>query len=102
MKTYENLKIRLTTHAHKRYCERVQHISYEKLTDQCNQQLREREYDHNKNWFIHLSGVWWSYEVEGDVMKFLTCYGKTTANLPAGLKWAQRHNDRLDLQTIVS
>jgi hypothetical protein len=102
MKRYENVQIHLTTHAHERYCERVQHISYAELTDQCNLQLHEGKYGHNKNWFIHLSGVWWSYEIDGDVMKFLTCYGKTTANLPAGLKWAQRHNDSLDLQTIVS
>jgi hypothetical protein len=102
MKRYVNVQIVLTTHAHKRYCERVQHISYAELTNQCNLQLQKGEYGHNKNWFIHLGGVWWSYEIEGDVMKFSTCYGKTTANLPAGLKWAQLHNDSLDLQTIVS
>jgi hypothetical protein len=102
MKRYENVQIVLTTHAHKRYCERVQPISYAELTDQCNLQLHVGEYGHNKNAFIHLSGVWWSYSIEGDVMMFLTCYGKTTANLPAGLKWAQLHNDSINLQTIVS
>jgi hypothetical protein len=99
-KIYENVQIGLTIHAHIRYCERVQHISYDELADQCNLQLHVGEYGHNKNWFIHLSNVWWSYSLEGDVMKLLTCYGKTTANLPAALKWAQRHNDSIDLQTI--
>jgi hypothetical protein len=102
MKRYENVHIYVTTHAHMRYCERVQPISYAQLTDQCNLQLHAGQYGHNKNRFIHLNGVWWSYEMEGHVMKFLTCYGKTTVNLPVGLKWAQRHNDSLDLQTIVS
>jgi hypothetical protein len=102
MKRYVNFQIILTTHAHMRYCERVQHISYAELTDQCNLQLHEGKYGHSKNELIHLSGVWWSYEIEGGVMKFSTCYGKTTANLPAGLKWARLHNDSLDLQTIVS
>jgi hypothetical protein len=99
-KRYENVQIGLTTHAHMRYCERVQHISYAELADQCNRQLHEGEYGHNKNWFIHLSGVWWSYSIESDVMNLLTCYGKTTANLPAALKWAHLHNDSIDLQTI--
>jgi hypothetical protein len=29
-------------------------------------------------------------------MKILTCYGKTTANLPVALKWAQGHNDSIE------
>jgi hypothetical protein len=102
MNRYVNVQIGLTTHAHKQYCQRVQHIAYDELRDLCSQQLQEGDYTHNKDWFINLGGVWWVYSLEEDNMSFLTCYGRTTANLPAGLKWAQRHNDSIDLQTICS
>lgn len=101
MKSYADVTLFLSTHAHKQYRERVEEKSIEKLTEVCRKQLAEGDYGHNKDWFIHLGGVWWVYEmVDPQTMLLITCYGRTTANLPRGLKWAIQHNDRINLVTL--
>lgn len=100
MNQYRNLEFSLETHAYQRYCERVERIAYCDLSDHCKKQLELQAYTYNKDGLIHLDGVWWQYLINENYILFITCFGKTTANLPAGLKWAIQHNDRINLATF--
>lgn len=100
MNNYRKLRIAIKTHAYQRYCERVKLVTYSDLLEWSERQISENNIGHNKDGIIHLGGVWFGYQVENESLAIVTCYGKTTANLPAGLKWAIRHNDRINLDTL--
>jgi hypothetical protein len=85
MSRYENVEINLSQHAYAQYCDRVE------------QQLKQRQYSYDRRNFIHLAGVWWVYELEASKMFFVTCYGRTSMNVPKALGWAARNNDMIIL-----
>jgi hypothetical protein len=102
MSRYAHIKLHITHHAHKQYCERVEAIKEDELKDKCLSQLKKSEYGHNKEWFIHLAGVWWVYDIKDDQMTFITCYGRSELDLPKALKWAKRHKDKIALVYTLS
>ncbi len=97
----ECLTVKITKHGHEQFCERVVEISYIELNGICQEQLNQREYTYRKNGFIHLSGVWWVYVIEGENIDFITCYGRTEMDMPKALGWAARQNDRINLENVV-
>ncbi|RAV18817.1 hypothetical protein [Paenibacillus contaminans] len=94
---YVQFRLRISRHAHEQYCKRVEPIDIETLTEQCQQQLDDRNYDYNRKDFIHLAGVWWVYQFVDNEQRFITCYGRTNMNIPYALRWAAVHKDRVDL-----
>lgn len=92
----EDLALFITEHAHEQYCQRVELISRFELHKQVLRQLREEDYRHVGD-FLHLDGVWWVVEPKDDCLHLITCYGRTHIDLPAALKWAKLHRDRINL-----
>lgn len=101
MHPYEHIQLRLTDHAHKQYCDRVELIAYDTLLSNCIEQLKQKDYGHNKKGLMHLSGVWWRTQIDEDKLIFITCYGKTEWNLASGIGWAERHNDHISLKNLI-
>lgn len=97
MRKYEHVQIRITKHAHEQYCNRVEPMGYEMLNRLCQQQLDDDDYGYNRRQYIHLSGVWWVYELAEQTMTLITCYGRTNLDIPKALEWAARNRDRIDL-----
>lgn len=85
----------LTTHAYRRYQERVGPIRRGQLISQLRHQLRKP--DRRKRSYIQLGGVWWRCSVKDGVTIFHTCYGRHVGNLPEAIRWAKRHGDRIAL-----
>jgi hypothetical protein len=101
MSKYESTQVHLSEHAHEQYCSRVEDITYEQLKDNLKHQLNQKQYGYDRMKFIHLAGVWWVYELTEDTMYFVTCYGRTSMNVPKALEWAARNNDRIDLNQMI-
>lgn len=101
MSRYENVQVHLSEHAHKQYCDRVKHTAYEELRNNIKHQLDQKSYRYDRRNFIHLDGVWWVYELQNQKMYFVTCYGRTSMNVPKALGWAARNNDRIDLNQMI-
>lgn len=99
MGRYANVKLHVTDHAHEQYCGRVESIDADELRALCLEQLHSGDYGRNRNWFIHLAGVWWVYDLvlEDNAMVFITCYGRTSMDMPKALAWASMHHDRINL-----
>jgi hypothetical protein len=103
MSRYENVQLCITHHAYQQYCQRVGAADREEITLHCRQHLQRGDYERSRQneWFIQIGGVWWVYEQEDIVMNLITCYGQTTFDLPAALKWAARNNDQLNLKQLL-
>ena len=100
MHKYEQVELHLTAHAWQQYCERVEDIQHVELQKNIRKQLKRGKYGYDRRNFIHLAGVWWVYELDHD-MYFVTCYGRTSMDVPRALGWAARQNDRLDLSDLI-
>lgn len=96
----EDLTLRVTKHAFEQYTLRVSPIDIVKLRELLTEQvasgdfIREREY-------LKLDDVWWVYEIVGPALILITCYGRTHVYIPAALRWAKLHNDRISLRSEV-
>lgn len=92
----EEKAIRLKQHAWKRYCQRVGVIEHPELLNQLAASIAAGEYRYCRS-LVHISGVWYAVEALGDVVSFVTCYGRTNFDLPAALSWAKRNKDKIQL-----
>lgn len=90
----------LSYHAWKQYCTRVEEEKPDILEETCREHVRRGNFTTN-NELIEIDGVWWAHHVDGDRILLVTCYGKTTMDLPAAIKWAFKHNDRINLKDMV-
>jgi hypothetical protein len=99
---HDEYPVRITTHAHQQYCDRVKHIDYIELNRLCEEQLHTHNYDYREKQFIRLNGVWWVFKIEDGCMVFITCYGQSHYHIPKALAWAARNNDRIDLYVVRS
>jgi hypothetical protein len=93
-------------HAHKQFCSRVEPIDIEELKQRVQEQLdqgnfRRSKRGHSNRRFIHVDGVWWVFRENNNVMIFITCYGRGTMDLPRALIWAEKHNDRINLNDLI-
>jgi hypothetical protein len=93
----ENIQLHLTEHAHEQYCERVEYTEYEQLYIICNNHLKQAGYIGKKEAYIQLDGTWWCYDIVGNLVTFITCYGHSSIDLPRALKWAECNNDKINL-----
>jgi len=91
----DELKIIVTDHAHRRYCERVNMISKEELENILSADCLRECYQ--KDDYIQVDDVWWRFELTEDRLIIFTCYGKHHTDLPAAIRWAKLHNDRIVL-----
>lgn len=101
MNRYEDVQVHLSEHAHQQYCDRVECKSYEELRNNTKHQLDQKQYSYDRKNFIHLAGVWWVYELKNKKIYFVTCYGRTSMNVPKALGWAARNNDKIVLNQMI-
>ena len=95
------LEVKLTNHAYEQYCRRVAQVAYDDLREQLRAVMPTRQYYRSYE-YLQVDGVWWCYDVEGQELVMVTCYGRTDYNLPLALRWAKRNNDRIDLSKSQS
>jgi hypothetical protein len=95
------IQLKITEHAHKQFCQRVEHIAYEQLLTTCNKQLLARGKPRRKECFLQLGEVWWVYDFTDEVVTFITCYGRSIIDLPLALSWAERNKDRINLKALI-
>lgn len=100
MGKYGGFEIILTDHAHDQYCSRVQPADRDQLLIDCQEQFNQANYS-TKRTYIHLAGIWWAFIPHDPKLIFTTCYGRMDSNLPAALKWAAHHNDRINLNELI-
>jgi hypothetical protein len=93
-------EIRLTHHAHEQYCIRVEPIEWDDLIQRIRMQQASGLTRYIDNGYMHIDGVWWAYEMDGEQTLFVTCYGKTDIDMPKAIRWAVRHNDRINLSDL--
>lgn len=97
---YSEAIVTVSRHACEQYLSRVGSITWDALIRLTQQQLAEGpEYDDGN--YLLLEGVWWAYERDGDRVTLVTCYGRTSMRLPAAIRWARQHNDRIDLNRMI-
>lgn len=102
MNRNENTQVWITVHAHEQYCKRVEETELDMLQYDCSEQLKAGDYGYKGKGFIHLSGVWWTYETHDELgIFFTTCYGKSNIHMPKAVAWAHRHHDRINLSGNV-
>lgn len=89
--------IRVTKHAHKQYCDRVEAIDKEELQEKITGQIEQRDFHTKQGEYMQAAGVWWVYELRAGMLVMITCYGKSSFDLPKAIGWARLHNDRIDL-----
>lgn len=92
----ENIDLRLTDHAYAQYCKRVGQETREEIRDSVIQALTTGK-AYRKAEFLQIDGIWWVFERNGSMIVLVTCYGRSSFDLPAAKKWAHLHNDRIDL-----
>lgn len=85
----------LTNHAYLRYCERVEPIDRDELTMQLQQATHHPE--RIKRQYIQILGVWYRFGRNGNTVTLHTCYGRHVGDLPAAIRWAKLHGDRIAL-----
>ena len=88
-------EIAIDRHAYERYCQRVEPIGWQELERQLGTALRQGL--HMKDGYLQTGGVWWRAEREGRRIRLFTCYGCTHIDIPAAVRWAKRHRDRVAL-----
>lgn len=91
----DELEVRITEHTYRRYCERVEPIERQALEKWVSEQFHKEW--HRSCDYIQIGGVWWRCTSEDRVLTLCTCYGKSHMDLPAAVKWAKRHKDRIVL-----
>lgn len=91
-----NLTVKLTTHAYDQYCKRVGIIAYGNMLEHLKMRIFTRSYYRSYE-YLQIDGVWWCYNVEGDELVIITCYGQSDYDLPLAMRWARKNNDRIDL-----
>ncbi|NTZ20920.1 hypothetical protein EXW96_26395 [Paenibacillus sp. JMULE4] len=91
----ESLEIRIADHAYERYCQRVEKISRELLIGQVIEQLQIGY--RRKQGYIKIGDVWWRSNIKGGILMLHTCYGRHHIDLPAAIRWAKQHRDRINL-----
>ncbi|QYR20813.1 hypothetical protein KZ483_24145 [Paenibacillus sp. sptzw28] len=96
----ESLELRIDRHAHDRYCERVEPIPFEELGKWLAHHLSEG-YGHHKG-YLQTGGVWWRVTISQEAITFHSCYGQHHIDLPAAIKWAKRHRDRISLGDTIA
>lgn len=95
----EKFDLYITHHAYEQYCDRVEAIEYGALRARCTGQIDEHDYTRKRE-FIHLDGVWWVFNIHGEKLHFVTCYGRSHFDMPAALGWAKLAKDRINLRRI--
>jgi len=88
-------EIILTRHAFERYCQRVERIKRDELVELLRQHAERPT--NKKRGYIELAGVWWRYGARNSAIILYTCYGRHHMDLPAAIRWAKRHRDRINL-----
>lgn len=91
----DELEFSIEKHAYERYCERVESVTQDELKDLIRTQLLPGHY--RQHGYLQLDGVWWKYSVTGSKITLHTCYGRNHLDLPAAIRWAKRHKDRIVL-----
>ncbi|OAS21149.1 hypothetical protein [Paenibacillus oryzisoli] len=90
-----DLTLVITNHAFEQYRERVEKLERNELHAKIKELLIDQR--RIKGEFIKLDGVWWVFLIDGEELRLLTCYGRSTFDMPKALEWAKRHGDRIRL-----
>jgi|GEM_PF-1327480 len=103
MNRYADLTLFVSTHAHKQYCDRVEAVEAAVLETRCREQMLAGDHGRPKDGFVQIGGVWWYFEKADDAILLVTCYGKTTMDLPAAIRWLrrQREHDNINLSNMI-
>ncbi|MGN7470355.1 hypothetical protein [Brevibacillus sp. SAFN-007a] len=91
----DELQFSVEEHAYKRYCQRVEPVTREALLSLIGDQLQPGHY--RQKGYLQLDGVWWRYSITNTVITLHTCYGRHHIDLPAAIRWAKQHRDRIVL-----
>lgn len=91
----EHLELRIDHHAYERYCERVEPIGWQELERQLREQIKQGI--RRQKGYVQIGGIWWRASFHNGALHLHTCYGETHIDLPAAIKWAKQHGDRIDL-----
>ena len=99
MKQNAAKQIVLTNHAFVRYCERVGTVTWEQLSDLCKNKFENRQFVKRGKRYIRFDDdTWWAYITNSrGIMNLVTCYGKSTFDVPTAIRWASEHNDFIRL-----
>ncbi|MCM3747441.1 hypothetical protein M3223_08745 [Paenibacillus pasadenensis] len=98
MRLGDSLKLYVSNHAHEQYQHRVgERLSRLQLVRVVRRNQRDGLIGYQNGNHIQINQVWWAYDRKPQGLLLVTCFGKTTMHLPAALKWAIRHKDRIDL-----
>lgn len=93
--------VQLSHHAYTQYLERVEAIDPLELERQCQEHITAGRFKVRGHGFIQLDDVWWIQKQTNRAMKLVTCYGRTSMDLPRAIGWAARNNDRIDLNHMI-
>ncbi|MGG1534523.1 hypothetical protein [Brevibacillus agri] len=91
----DELQFIVEEHAYKRYCQRVEPVTKEELLSLIREQIRPGHY--RQKGYLLLDDVWWRYSVTDSIVTLHTCYGRHHIDLPAAIRWAKQHRDRIVL-----
>ena len=97
MKKNATRQVKLSQHAHIRYCQRVRMITWEELNQIVQRHFADKQYVTDKKKFVCFDDTWWSYRIAKEKMVLTTCYGKSDYDVPAALSWAAVHQDSIRL-----
>lgn len=94
--------VQLSHHAYLQYVDRVEPIHPLELERQCQEHIAAGRYKRRSHGFIQIDSVWWiQKQISSQAMKLVTCYGRTSMDLPRAVGWAARMNDRIDLNHMI-
>ena len=96
---FDQMQIHITKHAHDQYCGRVEPMNMEQLQDHIKSSIATGDYE-RRDEYIQIQDVWWVYVTNSSTLTLVTCYGRSTIDLPRAVKWAQRYRDRIDLDHL--
>ena len=91
----DTIQIRITHHAHQRYCQRVGQIEKRDLVTLVRCHLA-RGYRMTKG-YLYAGDLWWRATRKDNVLTLHTCYGETHIDIPDAVRWAKRYKDRIAL-----
>lgn len=97
---HEQVYVKLTLHAYLQYCNRVEKVDLAQLESRLVDEVHAGQYStHNRRRFMHVLGVWWiaEWSNKGRSVCLITCLGKSDYDLPAGIVWAEKFHDRINL-----
>lgn len=97
----KDVVVHLSFHAWQQYRDRVELTQPLALEQQLQQHLTDGRYTLRRRGFVQIDDVWWVYELVGVRMTLVTCYGRTSMDLPRALGWAARMNDGIDLKNMI-